>query len=66
MNRFVDLLEKSVIVSSYVAAVTVTATVYLAATGKPVPELLSSVTLIIIGYFFGAGTAKASALAAKK
>jgi len=56
MNRFWDLLEKSVIVSGVIALGIVAAIIFLACSLQPIPELLGNAALIIIGFFFGAKT----------
>lgn len=56
MNKFWDLLEKSTIVSGFIATAVTTAVLYLAVTGQVIPELLGNAALIIIGFFFGAKT----------
>jgi len=56
MNKFWDLLEKSTIVSGFIATGVTSVILYLAVTGRPIPELLGNAALIIIGFFFGAKT----------
>ena len=59
MDKFWALLEKSVIVSGFIATAVTCAIVYLAVTGQPIPELLGNAALIIIGWFFGAKSSDA-------
>jgi len=54
MNRFWDLLEKSTLVSGFIAVSFTAAIVYLSITGRPIPDLLGNAALIIVGFFFGA------------
>lgn len=53
-DRLLGMLEKSIIVSGIIALACVGAVIYLAITGQTIPELLQNVTLIIVGFFFGA------------
>lgn len=61
------LLERSVIVSGFIATTVIGAIVYLSVTNQPIPELLGNAALIIIGFFFGAKSTDAGyrAMAAK-
>lgn len=59
LDKFWGLLEKSVIVSGFIAVTVVGSIVYLSVTGQPIPELLGNAALIIIGFFFGAKTTDA-------
>ena len=65
LTGFWALLEKSVIVSGFIAVTVVGAIVYLSVTGQPIPELLGNAALIIIGFFFGAKTTDAGYRAMK-
>jgi len=56
VNRFWDLLERSVIVSGFIALGVLGAVVYLSVVGQPIPDLLGNAALIIVGFFFGAKT----------
>jgi len=53
MDRFWNALEKSIIVSGFIATTVTGSIVYLSVTGQPIPELLGNAALIIIGFFFG-------------
>jgi len=53
MEKFLELLRESVIVSGLIALSCVGAVVYLSVAGQPIPELLVNITMIIIGFFFG-------------
>ena len=51
---FGDLLEKSVIVSTYITVVLVGVCAFLWCTGQPVPDLLATALMLVLGFFFGA------------
>ena len=53
MQKFWDLLAESVIVQGIITVLIVGADVYLIVTGQPVPELLSNLTGIVVGFYFG-------------
>ena len=53
MDKFWDLLQQSVIVQSVVTLVLVTTLCIMFATGRPVPDLLAQITLLVIGFWFG-------------
>jgi len=57
MDRLLDLFEQSVIVQSLVTLVLVVTLCIMFATGKPIPELLSQITLLVIGFWFGSKSA---------
>jgi len=59
MDRFWTLLEKSTIVSGFIAVGVTGAIIYLSVTSQPIPELLGNAALIIIGFFFGSKTTDA-------
>ena len=61
MNKFWELYEKNVVISGALALMLVGSTVYLAVTGQIIPDYLGAATATILGYFFGAGTAKEAA-----
>ncbi len=52
-TNFWDLLRQSVIVSGCIALATVGAIVYLAVSGRSIPEPLNNMALIVISFFFG-------------
>lgn len=56
MNKFWDLMEKNVLVSSLLAAGLVGTVVYLAIAGQEIPEIISALAGTVVGYFFGAKT----------
>lgn len=53
MDKFLDLLGKSVIVSGLIALALVGTSCYLFATGQPVPDLLAALVTSVLGYFLG-------------
>ena len=53
MSKFWELMEESVIVSGAIALSCVGSVVYLACLGKPIPDILVNVTMIVVGFFFG-------------
>ena len=56
MEKFWDLLERSIIVQSLVTLASVSAVIYLAIIGQPVPQILTDVTMAIVGFWFGSKT----------
>lgn len=57
MERFWTLYERNAIISGALALILVCAVVFLACTGRPIPELLGVLAGAACGYFFGAGKA---------
>lgn len=57
MSKFWELYEKNAIISGVLALILVCAVVYLAITGRPIPEILGVLAGTAAGYFFGAGKA---------
>lgn len=57
MDKFWALLDKSTIISGFIAVAVVGGVVYMAITGQEIPELLGNAALIIVGFFFGSKTA---------
>jgi len=53
MSKFWSLLEESVIVSGIIALGCVGAVIYLAVVGKPIPDVLVNICMIVVGFFFG-------------
>lgn len=56
MDRFWKLFEESVIVQALITLALVTVVCYLFATGRPIPELLSSALMLVLGFYFGSKT----------
>jgi uncharacterized membrane protein len=62
-SRFLDLVERSVIVQAIVTLALVAAVIYLAVTQQPIPQLLEQLTLLVLGFYFGARVANSTARA---
>lgn len=54
MDKFWELMEKNVLVSSLLAAGLVGSVIYLAVTGQEIPEVIVGLAGTVVGYFFGA------------
>lgn len=54
MATFWNLLERSIIVQSIVTLMLVTAVVFMYVTAKEVPSDLTSLMLLVLGFWFGA------------
>ena len=54
MQTFLDLLKQSIIIQGILALGFCAAVVYLAITGRHIPDTLVNVTMLIVGFFFGA------------
>lgn len=66
MDRFWDLMEKNVLVSSVIALALVGVTCYCGIRGIVMPEILVGATWLVLGYFFGAKTQGAIIRKARK
>jgi hypothetical protein len=53
MDKFLDLLRESIIVQGLVTLCLIVTICILFATGKPVPDLLAQITLLVVGFWFG-------------
>lgn len=53
MDKFWKLLKESVIVQGLVTLTLVAAMSYLSLTAQPIPDELSSATMLALGYYFG-------------
>ena len=53
MDKFWELMEESVIVQASLSLGLGGAVIYLAVTGKPVPDLLSAMFGTVMGFWFG-------------
>lgn len=53
MKKFWELLQESVITQAAVTVMVVGAVIYLSVTGKPIPDLLNSITGLVVGFYFG-------------
>jgi len=54
MDKFWELLKSSVLVQGMIALSTLSVILYLYASGQDVPNALTSIFMIILGYYFGA------------
>jgi hypothetical protein len=52
-ERFVDLLEQSVIVQALITLTLVATMCVIVAQNRDVPQLLSDSVLLVLGYYFG-------------
>ncbi len=50
---FTELLRDSVIIQGVVTLALLFAVIYLACAGKDIPELLSTATSLVLGFYFG-------------
>ena len=53
MDKFWTLFQESVIVQAIITLALVVTTCILVCTGKPVPELLSTALMLVLGFYFG-------------
>lgn len=53
MAKFLDLLERSILVQSFVTLAVVCTDLYLWLTGQALPEGLLQITWLILGFYFG-------------
>lgn len=53
MDKFVELLRESVLVQGIITLVLVGVACYLLIVGRPVPELLASMLMLVLGFYFG-------------
>lgn len=60
MDKFWELMEKNVLVSSLLAAGLVGSVIYLAVSGQEIPEIISALAGTVVGYFFGAKVQQAT------
>jgi hypothetical protein len=56
MDTFWKLLQESVIVQALITLVLVIAVAYLSITQQPVPDLLSTSLMLVLGFYFGQKT----------
>lgn len=52
-HSLVDLLRESVLVSGFIAVGCIGAVIYLSVAGRPIPDILSNVAMVVVGFFFG-------------
>lgn len=53
MEKFWDLLQESVIVQSLVSLILVLTLCFMFVTGREIPQLLTNITLLVFGFWFG-------------
>jgi len=56
VDKFWQLLQESVIVQALITLALVATTCYLVATGREVPESLSTSLMLVLGFYFGSKT----------
>ena len=66
MSKFWELLEESVLVSGIIALSCIGAVVYLSVAGKPVPDILVNISMVVVGFFFGGKVQQAQSTIAAK
>ena len=52
-DQFVELWESSSIIQGTMALACTGAIIYLAVTGREVPQLLGAIVMAVVGYYFG-------------
>jgi len=52
-NKLLDLWKSSALIQGTLALATTGAIIYLAITGKPIPDTLIGIVMAIIGFYFG-------------
>ncbi len=52
-GQFVELFRSSAVIQGTMALICTGAVVYLAVTGKPVPEVLVGIVMATVGFYFG-------------
>lgn len=56
MNTFIDLLKSSSLIQGTITLVCILVMAFLIVTGKPVPDILANLVVMILGYYFGTKT----------
>jgi len=54
MHEFWNQFNKSTIMSGVLALIVMGSVIYLAVTGRPIPDVLAASASVIVGFFFGA------------
>jgi hypothetical protein len=57
MNKFWELLEQSIITQAIITTLVVGLWVYLLATGRAIPDTLTTILQLLIGFYFGSKVA---------
>lgn len=63
MSNFWDLFNKSMILSGFITVLTIGCLCFLAVTGRPIPEVLVNICLIVVSFFFGTKVSNSEAVA---
>jgi len=53
MSSFWALVERSVIVQAIITLALIGVVIYLVSTGQEVPDLIQTLTLLVVGFYFG-------------
>lgn len=53
MSKFWELLEESVLIQGLVTLGVVYTTMYMMATGQEMPDLLTAIVTLVLGFYFG-------------
>ncbi len=61
MDRFWDALQNSTILQASISTILVLTICYLFIAGRPIPELLASLTTLVFGFWFGSKSQQQSA-----
>lgn len=59
MGKFWELMRESVITQSLVTLILISTLAYMYVSKIPIPETLSSITFIVLGFWFGAKSQQA-------
>ena len=54
MDKFWELMEKNVLISSIIAVALVSTSCYMWATGQVLPSAMEAALMLVLGYFLGA------------
>lgn len=54
MSDFWELLKESVITQAFITMAAMATTFYLMAAGRPIPDALTQIDLLVLGFYFGA------------
>lgn len=65
-NKFYDLLRESVLVQALITFLFGAVICYLAIVGRPIPEMLTTAFMVIIGFYFGQKVQTQSYIAGRK
>lgn len=53
MEKFWEMMEKNVLVSSFIAGAMVVTACYMWATGQLIPSAMEAALMLVLGYFLG-------------